>query len=352
MSDPEGGSNRPCVSIGLPTYNGVTTLRATLECILSQWEPGLELVICDDNSSDGTPDLIRSIVDGRSGIFFEENESNLGMDGNFSRVAFRSTGEYVWFFGQDDLMKPGTVARVLDTLRSDSGIGIVYLNYSQHTSDMERILTPSYLATTLADTGVACPQGDVRFDTPAEFFTVFEKLPTFLPATIVRRDFWDGADVSPFEGTAYTQWGILMLNAHRGSIHVVCDPLVQGRIPSDGWQSDGRQHFNIFTGSVKAYKIVATSAGYELPEQLLPRMKRRYLLNYFFLVRLCRTRGLVPGPEQMELLKSVFGHGMLYRLYLLPILFFPLWCLQLTNVILLPTKRLALGALRLARVRV
>ena len=48
----------PKISIIMGTYNGSTTISNAIESILNQSFQDLELIICDDNSSDNTVDVI------------------------------------------------------------------------------------------------------------------------------------------------------------------------------------------------------------------------------------------------------------------------------------------------------
>ena len=53
------------LSVCMATYNGENYLREQLESILPQLEPGDELVISDDSSTDKTLEIISSFADNR-----------------------------------------------------------------------------------------------------------------------------------------------------------------------------------------------------------------------------------------------------------------------------------------------
>ena len=52
----------PLISICVPTYNGAATLTQTLNSIAAQEFDGLEVVICDDQSSDSTVELAEAFA--------------------------------------------------------------------------------------------------------------------------------------------------------------------------------------------------------------------------------------------------------------------------------------------------
>ena len=87
----------------MTTYNGEKYLRDQLDSILNQTYKDFELIICDDNSSDGTKKLLAEYEkkDERIKVFF--NEENLGFIKNFGKAISFCKGEYIAFSDQDDI---------------------------------------------------------------------------------------------------------------------------------------------------------------------------------------------------------------------------------------------------------
>jgi len=65
------------VSIVLPTYNGAKYIRQSIDSCLNQTYKNIELIIVNDGSTDGTPEIIRSYEDGR--IKYLTHEKNKGL---------------------------------------------------------------------------------------------------------------------------------------------------------------------------------------------------------------------------------------------------------------------------------
>lgn len=92
----------PLVSICIPCYNAATTIVETLTGVIDQSYHNLEIIICDNCSTDQTVSLIQRFQDPRIQLFI--NETNLGMVGNFERVLSKATGIYVKILCSDDLI--------------------------------------------------------------------------------------------------------------------------------------------------------------------------------------------------------------------------------------------------------
>jgi glycosyltransferase involved in cell wall biosynthesis len=52
----------PKVSIGMPVYNGANYLRRSIQCLLHQDYADLEIVICDNGSTDDTESICREFA--------------------------------------------------------------------------------------------------------------------------------------------------------------------------------------------------------------------------------------------------------------------------------------------------
>ncbi|MDH5459387.1 MAG: glycosyltransferase, partial [Nitrospinota bacterium] len=52
-------SENPAISVIIPTYNRAWSLEETLRSVLDQTFKNFEVIVVDDASTDGTPDLLR-----------------------------------------------------------------------------------------------------------------------------------------------------------------------------------------------------------------------------------------------------------------------------------------------------
>jgi glycosyltransferase involved in cell wall biosynthesis len=106
------------ISIAMATYNGEKFLREQLDSILAQTYTNLEIIICDDNSTDSTYEILHeyALLDSRIKLF--KNETNLGVVKNFERVLSLSTGEFIALADQDDIWLPEKTEILLNKIEN------------------------------------------------------------------------------------------------------------------------------------------------------------------------------------------------------------------------------------------
>ncbi len=54
--------NEPLISVIIPAHNNADTIRTAIDSIIKQTYKNLEIIIVDDNSKDGTRDVVKSII--------------------------------------------------------------------------------------------------------------------------------------------------------------------------------------------------------------------------------------------------------------------------------------------------
>lgn len=103
------------ISVVLCTYNGTRFLEKQLDSLKNQTVPLDEVIVCDDRSTDGTPDMIREYVKkhGLSGWQIHVNEVNKGYKRNFHDAVAMATGDWIVFADQDDIWHADKLERML-----------------------------------------------------------------------------------------------------------------------------------------------------------------------------------------------------------------------------------------------
>jgi glycosyltransferase involved in cell wall biosynthesis len=99
----------PAVSVCIPAYNHARWIGRTIESALAQTLGDFELIVTDDCSTDGTPDVVERFRDPR--IRFVRNERTLGAAGNWNRAVGMARAPLAKLLCDDDLLYPTCLER-------------------------------------------------------------------------------------------------------------------------------------------------------------------------------------------------------------------------------------------------
>ncbi|OSC66392.1 glycosyltransferase [Streptomyces sp. WA6-1-16] len=103
----------PLVSVVMPVYNSVATLGAAVRSVLTQTHGDVELLITDDQSTDGSMDLLREIA-AQDERVMPESAPDRGGAGRARNLAIeRARGDYVAFLDSDDMWLPEKMEKQL-----------------------------------------------------------------------------------------------------------------------------------------------------------------------------------------------------------------------------------------------
>lgn len=116
----------PKVSVMVVTYNQEDLISETLDSVLEQNYPNLEIVVADDASTDNTPAIIQSYQKKHPDIIKPVlNAKNLGITGNSNAAFFHCTGEFIAILGGDDLFLPGKISKQIQLFK-DPDVVLAY----------------------------------------------------------------------------------------------------------------------------------------------------------------------------------------------------------------------------------
>lgn len=109
----------PRVSVLLTAYNRERYIAESIESVLAQSHADFELIICDDQSSDGTAGIIRDYARRDSRIRFSINERNLGQFENRRHAASLATSPFLKYHDSDDVMYRHCLAAMIEPLDAE-----------------------------------------------------------------------------------------------------------------------------------------------------------------------------------------------------------------------------------------
>ncbi|MBN1221229.1 MAG: glycosyltransferase [Anaerolineae bacterium] len=112
-------SYSPKVSIVVGTYNQQAFIRETVESILNQTYPHIEIIFADDGSTDDTPRILQEYAARfPNKIKLALGEKNIGIPGNINRALALRTGELTAWLDGDDLMLPQKIEKQVRLLQN------------------------------------------------------------------------------------------------------------------------------------------------------------------------------------------------------------------------------------------
>lgn len=116
------------LSIVIPTYNRVETLRDTVQSCLNQKGLYDYDIVVVDNNPDRDDDTERYITELNSPIVkYYKNAENIGMTGNWNRCVELCDGKYAILLHDDDLLPPDYLLNIFDVLKKYHDVDIIYV---------------------------------------------------------------------------------------------------------------------------------------------------------------------------------------------------------------------------------
>ena len=215
----------PRLSICIATLNRARFLKETLDSILGQANDEVEVVIVDGASSDGTEEVVHGLQQNFPCIRYIRREKAMGVDRDFDAAVQYATGEYCWLLCDDDILKPGAVAKVLSGIRGKHSLLVVnadvwdagysrLLEERRMKIDEDRVYPSSGIEALFADT--------------AEYLT-------FIGGVVIRRDLWMARERERYFGTEFVHVGVIFQAPLPGTSVVISKPLISIRYGMAQW---------------------------------------------------------------------------------------------------------------------
>lgn len=117
------------VSIVLPTYNGETFIRESIESVINQTYQNWELIIVNDCSTDKTPEIINEYAQRDSRIKVYNNEVNKKLPASLNVGFSHATGEYYTWTSDDNMFKPNAIEVLVKYLDENPDVDLVSSKY-------------------------------------------------------------------------------------------------------------------------------------------------------------------------------------------------------------------------------
>lgn len=130
---------QPLVSIGMPVYNEQAYLELALASLRAQTYPNLEIVICDNASTDDTLAICRRHAAQDARIRIDVAPLNRGVTANFRRAEQLAEGEYFMWACGHDLWSPSLVEECVSLLEAHPEATLAYASSDWIGADGSRL---------------------------------------------------------------------------------------------------------------------------------------------------------------------------------------------------------------------
>lgn len=124
---------KPSLALAIPVYNGVSAgIQQLVEGLLADAFDNTEIVISDNGSSDGTPDILRDLAKSDPRIHLNLFRANQGIQANFNRVLADATADLFKWTAVGDWVLPGYLERSVAHLRAHPETTLAHCVYDFH----------------------------------------------------------------------------------------------------------------------------------------------------------------------------------------------------------------------------
>lgn len=216
------------LSICLATYNRGRFIGETLDSILTQLSPGVELLVVDGASPDNTVEVMSQYVTRYPSIRYFRESENSGVDGDYDKAVGYASGKYCWLMTDDDLLKEGAVAAVLNVLEKDPDLVVV--NSELKTADMSVLLSSNMLS-------LAGQEKYGPFEAEQAFIDVGGYM-SFIGGVVIKRSVWLDRDRATYYGSLFVHIGAIFQRPV-GLICVIRQPMIAIRYGNAMWTPRG-----------------------------------------------------------------------------------------------------------------
>ena len=124
------------VAVIMPAWNAASTVELSIRSALAQSHSDLRIIVSDDGSTDGTPDVVRRLQERDERVVLLQHHESTGPACARNR-AIESAADCRWlaFLDSDDVWHPNKISRQLQCAGATDA-GLVYTAYWRMSSDL------------------------------------------------------------------------------------------------------------------------------------------------------------------------------------------------------------------------
>jgi len=218
------------LTICIATYNRGAFIGETLDSIIPQLRPGVEVVIVDGASPDNTAGVLASYLERSPAIRYFRESENSGVDGDYDRAVSYAVGQHCWLFPDDDLLAPGALDRVLEALEGGA-VDLLIVDAEVRDRTLNRTLQSGRLTL----------RGERRYgaDDAEALLEDAGYCLSFIGGVIIRKDLWMSRSREPYFGSLFIHVGVIFQERGIRLAKILSEPLIMIRAGNAMWRARG-----------------------------------------------------------------------------------------------------------------
>lgn len=115
-------NSNPLVSVLVATYNSENFIKDNLDSLIAQTYKNIEIVVCDDASSDKTVSIVKRYQEKDERIKIIQNEKNLGITLNMNNGIKNCNGKYIAILDADDWSYPYRIEEQVKIMENNPNV--------------------------------------------------------------------------------------------------------------------------------------------------------------------------------------------------------------------------------------
>lgn len=236
----------------IPTYRRPDLLTLCIQSIVrSGGSFGVSIYVSDDSGDQTNDAALAQLKRWYPYIHVFKNKTNIGIDANILAATDLCGCEYAWLIGEDDLVVPDAISRILQTIKL-SRPRFIAVNYSYVSNDYQYCLRERVMP--LAK--------DINLN-GEDFMASLGWAIGFIGACVIQRNQWHAA--RDFVGTFYAHVASIYRQIHGHRISVIAEPLILNRAENTRSFTWGGRAFDVFFGWERMLSMLgAEYAGFDV----------------------------------------------------------------------------------------
>lgn len=271
------------LGIYIPTFNRKEELKNCLESFIPQLKPhNIPIFISDNNSVDGTDEMINKMQKEYGKIFYKKNDTELGnfYAANLISVLRMGTSEFVWFFGDDDVVVEDAIRRILKGLENNE---FIQINTEVWDNNFKNKLETRKIDTT---TDLDYPAGEFY----GALLNSNKDYAGFMSQIITKRKYLikqlEGMDLNDVSNLDFLHLSLVFNSIVNKKGKLIAAPLIRYRAFNS---RPGKRNFemwivnycNALESLKQHYSPSLLRANYNLPKRVLISITTIYMVKYY-----------------------------------------------------------------------